>query len=197
VQKTANITEAEIAIVDVGSSLGALNRAALLACDAVVVPVAPDLFSLQGLKNIGPSLIEWRTDWQTLLDQTDDDVPSLLSHAFKPIGYIVQQHLARADRPVKAYAEWINQIPAAYHQYVLREAEPFVESIEQDPERIWMLKHYASLVPLAMQARKPMFDLKQADGASGSTLRAVDACRKMFSEMVTELSRRLDIVVPL
>lgn len=43
-----------------GPSLGALNRAALLACDAVVIPVAPDLFSLQGLRNIGPTLREWR-----------------------------------------------------------------------------------------------------------------------------------------
>jgi cellulose biosynthesis protein BcsQ len=51
---------ADIMIMDLGPSLGALNRAALLACDHVVLPVAPDLFSLQGLRNVGPTLRESR-----------------------------------------------------------------------------------------------------------------------------------------
>ncbi len=54
----ADQVEAEVALLDVGPSLGALNRAALLSCDAVVIPVAPDLFSLQGLRNVGPTLID-------------------------------------------------------------------------------------------------------------------------------------------
>lgn len=38
----ADAVGADILLVDVGPSLGALNRAALLACDHVVLPVAPD-----------------------------------------------------------------------------------------------------------------------------------------------------------
>ena len=49
--------EAEVVLVDVGPSLGAINRAALVASDHVVVPMAPDLFSLQGLRNLGPTLL--------------------------------------------------------------------------------------------------------------------------------------------
>jgi len=58
-----NRVRADLVLLDVGPSLGAFNRAALLACDAVVIPVAPDLFSLQGLKNAGPTLNQWRRDW--------------------------------------------------------------------------------------------------------------------------------------
>src|SRR5690606_34259762 len=45
----ANEVEASVVLFDAGPSLGALNRAVLLAADAVVVPLAPDLFSLRGL----------------------------------------------------------------------------------------------------------------------------------------------------
>jgi len=49
----ADAHHADIVLVDVGPSLGAINRAALVASDHVVFPVAPDLFSLQGLWNLG------------------------------------------------------------------------------------------------------------------------------------------------
>jgi len=105
--------------------------------------------------------------------------------------------VARANRPVKAYADWAAKIPGIYHEYVLQESEPFVESVENDQEKIWMLKHYGSLVPLAMQARKPMFDLKPADGVNGSTLQAVERCRQDFRELVAVLAERLEIPTPL
>ncbi|MBN1911762.1 MAG: ParA family protein [Pirellulales bacterium] len=52
--------DAELVLIDVGPNLGAINRAAIISADAVVVPLAPDLFSLQGLRNLGPSLRDWR-----------------------------------------------------------------------------------------------------------------------------------------
>jgi len=39
------------------------NRSALIATDHVVIPLAVDLFSLQGLRNLGPTLRGWRADW--------------------------------------------------------------------------------------------------------------------------------------
>ena len=40
---------ADYILVDVGPNLGAINRAILIATDGIVVPVASDLFSLQGI----------------------------------------------------------------------------------------------------------------------------------------------------
>jgi cellulose biosynthesis protein BcsQ len=59
-QEAAHRSGADAIIVDVGPNLGAINRAALLAADHIIVPVAADLFSLQGLRNLGPTLREWR-----------------------------------------------------------------------------------------------------------------------------------------
>jgi len=50
----------DLIVFDVGPNLGAINRAALLASNHVVVPLGADLFSSQGLRNLGPTLSEWR-----------------------------------------------------------------------------------------------------------------------------------------
>lgn len=117
---------ADVIMIDVGPSLGALNRAALLACDHVIVPLAPDLFSLQGLENVGPTLREWRSDWQMVRERNLAGKPqaSYPPHEFLPLGYIMQQHLARLDRPASAYAEWAEQIPRFFREKVLGEDRP-------------------------------------------------------------------------
>ena len=91
--------EAELALIDVGPNLGAINRSALIASDQVCLPLAPDLFSLQGLKNLGPTLQEWRVIWAELLTKGPSDV-SMPKGTMKPVGYIVMQHGIRDSRPV-------------------------------------------------------------------------------------------------
>ena len=54
IQAGARQCGARIVLVDVGPSLGAINRSALIATDFVIVPLAADLFSRQGLRNLGP-----------------------------------------------------------------------------------------------------------------------------------------------
>ena len=54
---------ASIVLIDVGPNLGALNRAALVAAEHVLNPLAPDLYSRQGLRNLGPALRRWRQEW--------------------------------------------------------------------------------------------------------------------------------------
>ncbi len=93
---------AELVLIDVGPNLGAINRSALIASDQVCLPLAPDLFSLQGLKNLGPTLREWRTLWAELLTKAPADLP-MPRGAMQPVGYIVMQHGMLDTRPVKAY----------------------------------------------------------------------------------------------
>ena len=63
-QQAAVQCGARVVLVDIGPSLGAINRSALIATDFVVVPLAADLFSRQGLRNLGPTLRRWRKDWR-------------------------------------------------------------------------------------------------------------------------------------
>jgi chromosome partitioning protein len=182
---------ADIVLYDVGPNLGAINRAALLAADFVLNPLGPDLFSMQGLRNLGPRLLEWRQSWKARLEKNPDPALELPSGEMRPLGYAVIQAGMRLSRPVKAYERWVSRIPQEYHRSVLRdEARP--ESTDDDPWCLGIMRHYQSLMPLAQDARKPMFHLKPAEGAIGAHMDAVKRCREDFAQLSQNLLRRAD-----
>jgi chromosome partitioning protein len=185
---------AELVLIDVGPNLGAINRAALIASDHVVVPLAPDLFSLQGLKNLGPTLREWRENWSGLIDKAPPDL-SVPKGSMHPAGYVVMQHGIRDNRPVKAYMRWLDRIPTVYRESVLNEALGLIPSLANDPHNLAQLKHYRSLMPLAMEANKPMFSLKPADGAIGAHVEAVRSCYQDFLRLAQQVGGRAGIVL--
>ena len=121
-QMAAKQVGADIILVDVGPNLGAINRSALIASDYVAIPLGADLFSLQGLKNLGPTLRSWRDLWKKRLDNWSNPDFALPQGRMKPLGYIVQQHSVRLSRPVKAYDKWVNRMPAVYHEAVLQDS---------------------------------------------------------------------------
>ncbi|MCY2965292.1 MAG: AAA family ATPase [Planctomycetota bacterium] len=183
---------ADLALIDVGPNLGAINRSALLAADCVVVPLAADLFSLQGLRNLGPNLRDWRNEWADRLSRRPEDPELRLPRGqMLPIGYIVQQHAVRMDRPVKAFDRWMARIPAVYSGDVLGIPSTSPVSVANDDNCLAMLKNYRSLMPLAQDALKPMFYLKAADGALGGHLKAVQDCYIDFKVLARRIAARL------
>lgn len=184
---------AELVLIDVGPNLGAINRSALIAADQVCLPLAPDLFSLQGLKNLGPTLNKWREVWKDLLKKAPADVP-MPKGTMQPIGYIVMQHGILNSRPVKAYKRWLDKIPQTYRESVLHEGiANSIPSVEVDPYMLALLKHYRSLMPMAMEANKPMFFLKSADGAIGAHLEAVNSCYMDFKKLAGKIAANAGI----
>ena len=187
----AELRDADVALIDVGPNLGAINRSAIIAADFVVVPLAPDLFSLQGLRNLGPTLRDWRTEWRDRLERRpNDDTLSLPSAEISPAGYIVMQHAVRTGRPVQAYQKWMRRIPGVYHDVVLDETGEPASSTDDDRECLSTLKHYRSLMPMAQEARKPMFHLKAADGALGGHIYAVQDCHEDFKALAMSIAAR-------
>ena len=84
-KRAEEAAEADLVLVDVGPNLGAINRAALLAADFVVVPLAPDLISLQGLRNLGPALSDdGLTEWKQRRRYASEMSGSGRSHRHAP-----------------------------------------------------------------------------------------------------------------
>lgn len=188
--RAAELREADVALIDAGPNLGAINRAALIAAEHVVVPLAPDIHSLQGLRNLGPTLRRWRKEWGERRDRNPVAGLALPSGAMVPVGYVVMQHGVRLDRPVKAYAKWMARIPQIYRVAVLDQEPAEVPEVEQDPHCLALLKHYRSLMPMAQEVRKPMFLLKPADGAIGAHMNAVQECHRDFRALAEEIMER-------
>jgi chromosome partitioning protein len=133
------------------------------------------------------------------LDELGDNVGiDTPTGAMQPLGYVVMQHGVRESCPVKAYqrwlgvgwalvGRWLERIPSVYRSDVLAEEAQSAPPVKKDPYCLALLKHYRSLMPLAMEAHKPMFFLRQADGAIGAHIEAVRACYEDF----LNLSRRI------
>ncbi|HOM62134.1 MAG TPA: AAA family ATPase [Anaerohalosphaeraceae bacterium] len=189
-QMTAQQVSADIILIDVGPNLGAINRSALIASDYVAIPLGADLFSLQGLKNLGPTLRSWREGWKKRIDNWTSPAFDLPQGKMRPLGYIVQQHSVRLSRPVKAYDRWVNRMPSIYHEAVLQDSTT-AATPSRDEECLSTLKHYRSLIPMGQEARKPIFHLTAADGAIGSHAQAVQEAYKDFKHLAEKLLGRM------
>ena len=188
---------AELVLVDLGPNLGSINRAALVATDYLVVPLAPNLFSLQGLKNLGPTIRRWRSEWKDRLDRNPVKDLNLPGGRIEPIGYVVMQHAVRLNRPVRAYERWMARIPKIYAEEVLAKKAVKNGAVNSDSNRIGLVKHYQSMMPMAHEAHKPMFHLLPADGAIGSHRKAVLDARENFSQLAYEIAKRCDVDIKL
>ena len=193
-QRGAEAMEATVILVDVGPSLGALNRSALIATDHVAVPLGAGLFSLQGLRNLGSALACWSNEWSRRRENWAQPGFPLPDGTMKPIGYFVQQHGVRLGRPVKAYDEWVNRMPEAYARNLLkRERGPFAGKPEDDKNCLASVKHYRSLVRMAQEARKPIFALTSADGALGGHAAAVSSAYGDFRKLAEQIRKRIHL----
>jgi cellulose biosynthesis protein BcsQ len=196
IYSSATTHEADAVLVDLGSNLGAINRAALIAADYVVVPLSPDLFSLQGLRNLGPALRRWREDWHERRQRNPAQDLMLPEGPMEPVGYVVLQHAARLDRPVRAYQRWIASIPSVYQKDVLNLPENNEIPITEDPHCLALLKNYQSMMPMAQEARKPMFHLKPADGAIGGHSSLVKKIYLDFKGLAGAIAQKTGLQIP-
>jgi hypothetical protein len=101
----------------------------------------------------------------------------------EPLGYVLLNPSVRSNRPVKAYRRWAERIPQVYAAEVLG-----AQLLEPD-HQLAMIKHFKSLMPMAQDARKPMFSLTPKDGAIGGHGAAVAECFEQFSELAQKIVR--------
>ena len=182
---------AQVVLIDVGPNLGAINRAVTISSDYIIMPVASDLFSLQGIKNLGTTLNLWKKQW----NQRKELRPPNLTirtpdNNAVPAGYIVMQYTAKESRPVKSYLKWANKIPNVFNEYVLGISNEQITNVEIDANCIALLKHYRSLAPMSMEAHKPIFLLKPADGAIGAHVYAVQKSYGEFKVLTQKILER-------
>src|SRR5262249_2471285 len=88
---------------------------------------------------------------------------------------------------------WAGQIPAVYRSAVLGEPPGFPPPVADDPHCIAQLKHYHSPASIGMEAHKPVFALKAADGAFGGHAAAAQRAYSDYSDLAERLASRLGI----
>ena len=107
----------DIVILDTSPSLGALNRDLLSLADGFIIPCAPDLFSLYGIRNIGSALRTWRKQFETIFHFLSDSKRNQFPTKFvKFMGYTIYN--------ARKYAGSKNPLDLATAQYNYAEKIP-------------------------------------------------------------------------
>ena len=198
IQKAIKEIQAEIVILDIGPNLGAINRSALLATDYIIIPLGADLFSLQGLKNLGPTLSRWKETWYDRVknwkkygesQQKDFLLPE---GKMQSIGYLCQQFSTYSQRPTRAYEIWANRIPNGYRE-LSNEPKMNNPSITKDEYCLATIKHYRGLISIAQEKRKAIFNLSTADGVFGAHSNAVQSAKRDFKELALKIAELIGI----
>ena len=181
-------------LVDLGPNLGSLNRAILLGCDNFIIPMIPDLFSLRGSQNIGRVFADWIENYQYAKNRIRDMDFELPNGTPKFSGYILQQFNVYRTRKTKAYQNWGDLIPQYIYDYVISPLSvdrllSYNLVIDRSDFKIADFKNYHSLIPLAQEARKPVFELNSKDGVIGGHYQYVQNCDNEFNHIANELIR--------
>ncbi len=192
IQQAIEKFEAELILIDMGPNLGSINRAVMISTDYVVIPLASDLFSVQGLRNLGPTLHRWRQQWGERIPKNPAPNLPIPTGNMQPIGYVAMLHAERQSRPTKAYQRWLAQIPAVYQtEILLNKTSTASPALEEDINRLGTLKHYRSLMPMAQEANKPIFYLKPADGVVGGHYYSVQDAYQDFRSLAQQISEQI------
>jgi cellulose biosynthesis protein BcsQ len=184
--------------IDLGPSLGALNRSILLNTDFVVIPMGSDIFSLVGIENISSWMRNWKRTYKngiSILEANNNPAvlqkyPLNLYKELKTqiVGFSVQQYFTKTfktgRRPVAAYDKIMSQIPDAIGKNL---QEYIFNNLSIEDLNLGDVPYLNSIVPLAQSNNAPMYDLKGSDGIIGPQKQQVTK----FEEMLNNICVRL------
>jgi cellulose biosynthesis protein BcsQ len=181
--------------VDVGPSLGAINRAILVASDYFVVPMSSDIFSLMAIKNISLSLTKWKRALEKGLAayEAEENMPydidgRYVNWTLSFAGYVTQQYAAKTvdgqRRPVKAYEKILRRMPKTIKTELV---DKFSRLPSGAQHKLGEIPNLYSIVPMSQTANAPIFELKARDGVVGAHFAKVSEAEEIYSRIADAL----------
>lgn len=179
--------EIDYVLYDSGPNVGPLNRAIVLDCDYIVIPLACDLFSLRALKTLGRTLFDWITSWNTIAELAPTGTTLLpgkpiflgyIPQGFRVYGEVVSQgqshFLAKIDKEI------FSQITA-----VLRRIDPLLASPKRKSFKLGEVKHFGALISASQKDGLPLWEVD-----AGSQKQRSDARKSLMA-----IAKSIDSVV--
>lgn len=186
----------DLVLVDMGPSLGALNRSVLLAVDYFLMPLSVDIFSLMAVGNIISSFDNWRQSLEDAIAKHYRDEGYNFKIANKDItwdlkflGYVMQQYKAKTKRGIRQPVQAFERIIEKQKDEIANLCSAFnVNSSDVD---LGVIPTLSSVVPLSQQAHAPIFSLGAQDGIVGSQYTRVSEAGEYFHSISETLYARL------
>jgi len=192
IRQAADKAKADIVLIDLGPNLGAINRAVLSGSDYIIIPVAPDQFSIRGTDNLGSKLVTWRRDWDQCHGSWQGTGLDLPSGQPKFLGYVTQQHNLRnnAAGMTQGWQIFGGRVQAAIQNHIIDRLTPLgqVYAPMIGMFDLGKIPNLHSLIPYSLEARKPVFHCTGADGLRGAHIASAQDSRNYFNPMATMLA---------
>lgn len=207
--KQKHMDDYDLILVDVGPSLGALNRTILLNTDYFLTPMGSDIFSILGIENIS----SWMKTWKSTYETSTVHFKNKHSGNFEKIscqyclnidpdrttrfiGYSVQQYITKTfkagRRPVKAYDDIISRIP----EEINSQLKDFIkEGLNKEDVLLGDVPFLYSIVPLSQSYKVPIFDLDYGNGIRGNqkdnVIKYTDMIDKIVNKMFSNIGENI------
>ncbi|MCT3221921.1 ParA family protein [Lactiplantibacillus plantarum] len=191
-------SEYDYLIIDVGPSLGALNRSILLNSEYFITPMGSDIFSLMSLSNISKWMDTWMKKYQTAIELQFNESENLFSKyrinqdarkTTRYLGYSVQQYNARkfktGKRPVKAYENIIKQMQSLIEENLSGFMASTVKS--KGFLKLGDVPYLGSIVPMSQSTNTPLFALTSKEGLRGNQGGVVEDAAKMLMNITKSI----------
>lgn len=191
--------------IDVGPSLGPLNRSALLNSDYFFTPMASDIFSLLGVKNISNWIKGWAREYYAAICQTFPQTPFYTPDFYeknlincsetqlvKFAGYSIQQYSGRkfkdGIRPTKSYERVVKEVPGEVIKYLREFAN---KNISDEDLMLGDIPYSYSVIPLSQINNMPIFDLTYESGVRGGQTASVESYKEYLEIIATNFLRNV------
>jgi cellulose biosynthesis protein BcsQ len=194
----------DVAFIDLGPSLGSINRSVLLGSDYFVTPLGSDVFSIVGVRNIAEWLDQWTGFYDRGLDTSNRISPGALERyptvrrtvpiTQGYIGYTLQQYIAKSKggvrRPTVAFDRILNRVPTEIEQSLGRF---FAPGLSMREAKLGDVPNMFSIIPLAQSANVPIIALESSDGLVGAQFKQKEDYSNILARLSNSLARNVDI----
>lgn len=180
----------DFCLIDMGPSIGELNKSLFWSSDYFLIPCSPDSYCKTTMKTMERTLPLWREQQKQLAKITQDMILFVNPDPPKFLGILMglYQVTGKEKKAVKDSQHWMDIIK----QTVKDELVPVLEKCDMlhpyapKDYTLQEIPHFLSLMPLAQKSFSPVFDIPQ----NGFCHQDEDGNIKIMSK--TEITRHKD-----
>jgi cellulose biosynthesis protein BcsQ len=165
-EQYAEIYGYDYVIMDTSPSLGALNKVIISTTDGFLIPCAPDMFSLYGIRNLGSALGLWQRQFNTIYQLLSDEKRKKFPDNFvKLLGFTIYNAKKYTGYSpwdlAKAHYNYAMQIPEAIMAHIPSEVRDHIsENNMKEPIGGTAIMHtHNTLTGMSQKYHLPMWDV--------------------------------------
>lgn len=210
IERTAESLGADFVIIDLSPGLGPINQNLVSTSDYIVIPAAPDFFSVMAIDSLARVLPRWSA-WArqaAALPVLRDATYPFPEPKLKVLGTIVQKYRPRTGQPAASFQRWIDEIsdvvekrlvPALSAADLLPQPEVYSKvGVSRKDLCLAQIPEFNSLIAISQDNLTPVFALTEEQlKAGGSVLENWLKSRDSFNVQFEELTDRILTMIDL